>query len=170
MNGTRIRYARADDAAPLAALSIEVWLSTYVKQGVTPSFAEYVLSAFTPERFATQLVAPDNIFLIAGADEGIAGYLQLRRNSPAPEGTATSELVKLYVQQRHQGSGLGRALLTAALELCPPTDRPWLMVSNENARALAFYRAGGFEWVADTLFHVSETEAYPNQILTHPGP
>ena len=38
------------DAASLAALSIEVWVGTYLRQGASSFFAELVLSEFTAAR------------------------------------------------------------------------------------------------------------------------
>ena len=45
----QVRAARAEDASSLAALSIEVWLGTYLKQGISAHFADYVLETLTAE-------------------------------------------------------------------------------------------------------------------------
>ena len=39
-----IRRAEERDASSLAAVSIEVWVNTYLRDGVSPVFADYVLA------------------------------------------------------------------------------------------------------------------------------
>jgi methyl coenzyme M reductase alpha subunit len=46
-----IREASIDDASSLAALSIEVWIGTYLRNGVSKFFADYALSTFTTQIF-----------------------------------------------------------------------------------------------------------------------
>lgn len=159
-----IRRACPADAAPLAALSIEVWLATYVKHGVRADYADYVLTTFTPTAMEALIAAPASTVLVADCAEGIGGYLHLRQDSPAPAGKARVEIDKLYVQPRHQAAGLGRALLQAGLAGLPPGTPAWLMVSSENDRALRFYRGRGFAHVGDTHFRLNEN-AYLNHVF-----
>lgn len=55
-----LRYGLAGptDAANLAALSIEVWLHTYARDGIRQAFSDYVLREFTAERFAAHIADP----------------------------------------------------------------------------------------------------------------
>src|SRR4051794_1170643 len=46
-----MRRAREQDASGLAAVSIEVWLNTYLRDGVSQLFADYVLSEFRRRSF-----------------------------------------------------------------------------------------------------------------------
>jgi len=46
-----IRRAGEQDVSGLAAVSIEVWLNTYVQGGVSQLFVDYVLSEFTSQKF-----------------------------------------------------------------------------------------------------------------------
>lgn len=157
-----IRPATAADASCLAALAIEVWLSTYIKRGVTPLFADYALDRFTPDRFRAWIADPNQHIYVSQNDEGIDGYVHLDKASPDPSGHQT-ELVSLYIQPRHQGSGVGRALMEAT-----QAHRPfWLFVNAENERALAFYAAQGFTKIGKTAFEIGD-QAYPNDILLAP--
>ncbi|RLJ51509.1 hypothetical protein BCF46_1722 [Litoreibacter meonggei] len=48
-----IRNATPSDASSMAAISMEVWIGTYLKRGVSALFAEYALKTFTFERRAS---------------------------------------------------------------------------------------------------------------------
>ena len=53
-----IRKAEERDASSLAAVGIEVWLNTYLREGVSPFFADYVLSEFTAQKFRDSIGDP----------------------------------------------------------------------------------------------------------------
>lgn len=53
-----IRKAEERDVSSLAAVSIEVWVNTYLRDGVSSLFAEYVLAEFTAQSFATRSAIP----------------------------------------------------------------------------------------------------------------
>ena len=54
-----IRKAEERDASSLAAVSIEVWVNTYLRDGVSPVFADYVLAEFTAQKFRNAICDPD---------------------------------------------------------------------------------------------------------------
>lgn len=170
-----IRPATADDCSSLAALSIEVWLATYLRNGVSGHFADYVLAHYTAAHFAAALKAPDETLLVSTRRDGITGYIRLSQNRPCPaQGTSQTEISTLYVQPRHHGTGTGRQLLNAGLELCRHNgwDAPWLTTNSENTPAIRFYQSNGFVRVGVTYFQIGH-DRYPNDILqyeTRPTP
>ncbi|WP_102109456.1 GNAT family N-acetyltransferase [Oceaniglobus roseus] len=164
----RLRPATADDASSLAALSVEVWLSTYIRRGINAHFADYALAEFTAARFAARLADPKETFTVSCNAEGIDGFLRLTDGSRAPvEGCSDTEIATLYVQPRHQGRGIGAALLSAALDQCRAAGAPapWLAVNAENDAALRFYTAHGFHVAGETRFSFGG-QSYPNLILS----
>jgi len=61
-----LRLARQSDASSIAALSIEVWLGTYLRRGINPFFNDYVLSEFTREKTkATSTMSMHSAFVIS---------------------------------------------------------------------------------------------------------
>lgn len=60
-----LRPAQAADASSLAALSIEVWLGTYIRNGVNGFFADYALTQFTTERYRAWLDDPDEHVIVS---------------------------------------------------------------------------------------------------------
>jgi GNAT superfamily N-acetyltransferase len=91
---------------------------------------------------------PATEFLLAAPtdDNPPAGVCQLRYRLSVWTGTDDCWLEDLYVEDRARRGGLGRALVTAAVERA--TDRGCrrieLDVNERNADALAFYESLGF--------------------------
>lgn len=161
-----IRQALAGDAAALAALSIEVWIGTYLKQGVSSFFADYALETFTAANLAAQIADPSQVVLVSDNAEGIDGFIRIAANSPAPfDLPAQTEIATFYVQPRHHGKGIGRTLLRAATDHCRAAGITaiWLTTNAENSPAIAFYLARGFVHHGTTFFQIGD-QSYPNNL------
>lgn len=162
-----IRLANPEDASSLAAVSLEVWLNTYIRNGVNAFFADYALQEFTAARFSQILSRKDETIWVSENSVGIDGFLRVSLGSVAPVDTCSdAEISTLYVQPRHQGGGAGKKLLETGLRFCAETSKPnvWLAVNAENERATQFYIRNGFEKVGETEFRIGD-QAYPNHIL-----
>lgn len=162
-----IRRASLEDASSLAAISLEVWLNTYIRDGVNAFFADYALEAFTTDRFKDILSRENENLWVSENKVGIDGFLRMSVNSPAPvDGPSDLEITTLYVQPRHHGRGVGRRLLATGLEFCREVGRSstWLAVNAENEKAASFYLANGFEKVGQTHFRIGD-QAYQNEVL-----
>ncbi|MCA0871914.1 GNAT family N-acetyltransferase [Seohaeicola saemankumensis] len=163
----QLRQATRTDASSIAAISIEVWLGTYLRRGVSAHFADFALQEFTPARIAALIDDPAQFILVSENEEGIDGFIRLSRASPAPvPGWSDTEIATFYVQPRHHGKGIGTALLNAALAHCRDTavTSVWLTTNAENAPAIAFYRAQGFAEVGQTHFRIGDG-AYLNTVF-----
>ncbi len=79
-----IRKASKDDASSLAALSIEVWIGTYLRNGVSKFFADYALSTFTTQIFEAFIDDENEIVLVSDNSDGIDGFVRVTLESPAP--------------------------------------------------------------------------------------
>ena len=164
-----IRKAKPSDAASIAAISVEVWVSTYLKQGVNAFFADYVLREFTTSKMAEQLSHPEKFTLVSQNQQGIDGFIQVSSPRIAPvDGCSDVEVSTFYVQPRHHGKGIGKRLLRAALQHCrkQSADSVWLTTNAENDPAIAFYLAQGFTHVGEIYFHI-EDGRYLNNVYLH---
>lgn len=162
-----VRTAARSDAPSIAAISIEVWIGTYIKRGVSAFFADYALETFTQAKTQALIADPDQTILVSQNAEGIDGVLRLSRNSPAPvEGCGDIEIATLYVQPRHHGKGIGRALLNAAFARCGDAETVWLATNAENTPAIGFYLAQGFQQVGETHFRIND-QAYLNNVYAY---
>ena len=158
-----LRHAESVDASSLAALALEVWFATYIRHGINAHFADYALALFTPARFGGWISDPHHSLIVSQNRDGIDGFVHIDSNSPDPvDGAVPTELTSLYIQPRHQGRGLGAALLQAVLA---QQDGPvWLAVNLENVKARAFYDAHDFTKLGEIGFKIGD-QTYPNEIL-----
>lgn len=166
--GPVIRPATTDDAPSLAALSMEVWLGTYLRDGIDAFFAEYALAQFTAGRFEDALRSDDTLILVSQVSEGIDGYVRLAFGSTADcPGCSDTEIATLYVRPHRQGRSVGSHLVSAVLDACKVlgSERPWLAVNSENLRALSFYATHGFIPVGRTRFRIRD-RSYANDVLS----
>lgn len=135
----RVRRAAAADAEAIGRVHYATHLETY-----TGKFPDGVIESNPPERRArmwTRIIS-DGLgeVWVAEREDDIVGFAATdtsRDDSPPRE----LELGSIYLLATEHGSGLGQALLDAALG-----DRPAsLWVLADNPRAIAFYRRNGFE-------------------------
>lgn len=163
-----LRKATPSDASSIAALSIEVWIGTYLKKGVNGFFADFALNEFTPDKIASLIASPMEFILVSENEEGIDGYIRVSSNSQGPvDRCSDTEISTFYVQPRHHGKGIGKRLLNAALEHCRDISASsvWLATNAENDPAIAFYLAQGFEHIGETHFVIDDA-AYLNNVYS----
>jgi ribosomal protein S18 acetylase RimI-like enzyme len=161
-----LRAAELSDAAALAALSIEVWVYTYLRDGVSSFFADYALQTFTAASYSGALRDESETILVSQNTQGIDGFVRLNENRTAPvAGCGTLEISSLYVQPRHHGKGIGAALLNAAIDRAfalGATD-VWLTTNAENRPAIRFYLTHGFDKIGETAFQIQD-QSYLNNV------
>ena len=161
------RLARPSDAPILAAISIEVWLGTYIRRGVDTFFAEFALNEFTAPKLTAILEDPREHVIVSENEDGLDGFIRITQGKVAPvTGCSTLEISTLYVQPRHHGRGLGRGLLEQGLLYAKSVEAPsvWLTTNSENTPAIAFYLKQGFEKVGTTHFRIHD-QAYLNDVF-----
>ncbi|MHA6263452.1 N-acetyltransferase family protein [Arenibacterium sp. CAU 1754] len=164
----KLRRALKSDASSLAALSLEVWLGTYLRRGIGAFFADYALAEFTKAKFESVLADPNEYLAVSQNDEGIDGFIRVSAGKSGPvDGCSTTEISTLYVQPRHHGKGLGKALLAEGLRHCRENGvaSVWLATNSENTPAIAFYLAQGFQNIGQTHFRIQD-QAYLNQVFS----
>ncbi|WP_405936921.1 GNAT family N-acetyltransferase [Streptomyces sp. NBC_00726] len=140
-----IRPARRDDVPSLAALieEIERFYGATEIQPLTERRTQIEESLFAPIPLAQALVADPGDGTLAG----MAAYSFLW---PARGTTHALFLKELYVSEPWRGAGVGAHLmaeLRAVASARPGCSRMEWMGDTDNARALGFYGALGFEVV-----------------------
>ena len=161
-----LRMANESDASSIAVISIEVWVGTYLKQGVSAFFADYALGEFTVQRVRNLIDDPTQFILVSQNEQGIDSFIRVSAKSPAPvNGCSDMEIATFYVQPRHHGKGIGKRLLSAAVEHCREVcvESVWLATNVQDDPAIAFYLAQGFEHVGETNFCIND-KGYLNNV------
>lgn len=145
----RLRYATIDDAALIADISQQTFYDTFAADNTPEDMAKFMNEQFTKGRLMLEVGTSDNIFLLAYNDEKVAGYVKIREGKklPALDGKASMEIARLYVVKDFIGTGVGKLLMQAAINVAQEKNKEvvWLGVWEHNRRAIAFYTSWGFE-------------------------
>lgn len=142
----RVRGATVEDAAAIARVHIESHREAYVATGLIPgAVVEAWPEAARAEywrAFAGLDPRPDGTVVVAEVGEEIVGFAAA---GPSLDDDLVGgwQLYAIYLLESAQGTGLGQALIDAALEGRAAS----LWVLADNPRAHAFYARNGF--VAD---------------------
>jgi ribosomal protein S18 acetylase RimI-like enzyme len=147
-SGVHLRRAAAGDVERLAEVHLRCWQETY-RGMLSDAFLQAVDVADRAALWRGLLARPEpaEAWVVddAGTIVGFAGVRHIPAEDPwhdAPQPSSGDlELWGLYLLAAHQGFGLGRRLLEAALGNKPAS----LWVAAENGRAIGFYRRFGFE-------------------------
>ena len=152
-----------EDAAAVSGLAQRVFAEAYGSNLSPEGLREYLETALTPEVFAEEITAGKAHFLLCEVEENLTGFVKLEASKN------TLEIAKFYVDSRFHGSGAASALMEANLEWAKARGfkRVWLLVWEENLRAVRFYQKHGFEivgreevWVGEVVFqdHLMQKE------------
>ncbi len=145
--GLSVRPAIAGDVEPLAEVHLQCWRETY-RGMLSDAFLKAVDPAGRLALWRGLLDRPEPAAAWIACDGGtIVGFAGVRPGPAAwswheaPPPSADLEVWGLYLLASHQGLGLGRRLLEAALG----NEAASLWVAADNGRAIGFYRRFGFE-------------------------
>jgi ribosomal protein S18 acetylase RimI-like enzyme len=159
-----VRLAASRDAAALHRLAALTFPLACTPHTTDEEKAAFVAENLDEAAFTRYLADPSRILLV-GVDalDDLIGYTMLITGEPldadvvaAIRHRPTIELSKMYVHPAYHGSGIAMRLIAAAVDEARATGAAgiWLGVSDENARANAFYAKHGFEQVGRKRFQV----------------
>jgi ribosomal protein S18 acetylase RimI-like enzyme len=138
-----VRKAEVADVQAIREIGLTTWPVAYGSL-VSPEFiADGLAKYWSPE--AVEWGVRNGITLVADEDGQLVGMVGVGREDDF------YVMWKLYVLPDHQGKGVGKALLDAAIEALPAgTTELLLDVLIGNEKAIGFYRANGFGEAART--------------------
>jgi diamine N-acetyltransferase len=79
-----IRKVQEQDVSGLPAVGIEVFLNTYLRDGVSPLFADYVLSEFTAQKFRNAIDDSNMAIWVSETEIGIDGFVTVCSTTTPP--------------------------------------------------------------------------------------
>ncbi|MGZ4541139.1 MAG: N-acetyltransferase family protein [Blastococcus sp.] len=148
----RIRPATIDDAHALAAVHIASCQGAY--RGLLPDdYLDGLRVDRWQARWEQSLTAnawPVRGALLAESGGGeTVGFVDLVPSRDGDAAAATGEVTSLYVVPEHWGAGIGRALMTGAVDRLREAGfaQATLWVLRDNTRARRFYELAG--WATD---------------------
>jgi ribosomal protein S18 acetylase RimI-like enzyme len=147
-----IRPAEPSDADAIADVHVRGWRWGY--RGLLPEELLAELDADErAERLRAVMTADEGTVAVhlAEIDSGVIGFVSSgpSRDTDAPEPEPTGEVYALYVEENAAGTGIGTALLRAAVDELRSRgfERATLWVLDTNVRARRFYKREG--WLPD---------------------
>ena len=148
MTAPLIRQATVDDVDLLCRLGAATFRETYRPISDPREVDEYADEHFTREKVLAWFRKPCARMLVAAAAGVPVGYAHVR-SAKVPACVADRkavELSRLYLLASAHGTGLGGALLTAAITEIAALGGAtvWLGAYDRNVKALAFYARRGF--------------------------
>jgi ribosomal protein S18 acetylase RimI-like enzyme len=161
------RAARANDAADLAEIGRDTFVETFGHLYPPADLKAYLDDTFNIERMRDDLLDPKVEVRVAFAGRRMAAYTKIGPcKLPIDTGAENAlELHRIYVYRVRQGVGVGRILLTWAIERARQrgADTLYLGVYEDNQRAIAVYESRGFSKVGTYKFPVGNTQ--DNEII-----
>ncbi|WP_457206982.1 GNAT family N-acetyltransferase [Nocardioides sp. P5_C9_2] len=162
-----VRPAVPTDAAALHRVAARTFPLACTPHTPVEEVDAYIADQLAEMVFARHLVDPARILHVAvdGDTAELIGYSMLVTGAPEDTDVAhvlrhrpTIELSKMYVDPAHHGDGSATRLIEATLAAAAATGAAgvWLSVSEENARANAFYARYGFERVGRRRFAIGD--------------
>lgn len=145
----RVRALTVADAQGYSVFAERLFRDTYV-DGYDPSDIDaYVAQSFSAAKQSSEITEPGGRVLVIEDDvNGLLGFAHLRQ-TPAPaalDGRFALEISRFYVDRPWHGRGLARVLMSACIAEARSrgADALWLLVYQDNPRAVAFYEKSGF--------------------------
>lgn len=170
-NAARVRPARPDEAAALAALMERTFRDAFGAANAPGDLSLHCSTHYAPEIQAGELADPAFTTLVADLGGSLAAYAQIQSGEAPAEvtGPAPIQLARFYVDQPWHGRGIAQALMAevVAEARARGAGTLWLGVWEQNPRGIAFYRKEGFREVGMFDFYVGP-DRQRDFIMTRP--
>jgi diamine N-acetyltransferase len=156
------RDAREDDAVELAEIGSDTFAETFGHLYPPADLKVYLDETYAVEKMRADLRDPDVEIRMAFTGRRCVAYCKIGPvKLPTDVGPEPAlELHRVYVSKIRQGVGVGRILLTWAIERARRRGAKnlFLGVWQGNDRAIAVYETRGFEKTGTYKFKVGETQ------------
>ena len=143
-----IRKATSNDFPLLVEVCRQSYSENFAHHWNGGGLDWYLNKVYSPEVISQGLINPDINHFIALLNEEPVGFMKLHLNSSLPNYLAHSgmEVEKIYFRPHFQGRGIGKKLITLALEIGQKLKKEliWLGVIDTNEKAIEFYKKMGF--------------------------
>jgi GNAT superfamily N-acetyltransferase len=158
MSAITILPVQPDEVPALAELGRRTFEQTFASANNPADFADYLDKAFSHDQLAGELCDTESAFYFARVGSELAGYLKVNRGAAQTDRVLgrTLEIERIYVDERMQGTGVGKALFQFALGLARGAGdgAVWLGVWGENPKAIEFYKRQGFAAFGEHVFTI----------------
>ncbi len=171
LGALNIRRATVPDASALSAFASAAFISTFGPDNDPADMNIYLSGAFSDERQAAEIAAPDCVCLLVESASQIVGYAMLRIGASSihvPDASSL-EIQRLYVDASCHGQGVASRLMNECFEVARAHQATavWLGVWERNARAIRFYSKHGFTDVGSQQFQLG-SDLQTDRVMSRP--
>ncbi len=159
----RILLVEPHHIPALSQLAIDTFVETFGHLYPREDLDAFLEKSYSPAQLMTETADPAQFWRIVYDGDNAVAYLQcgpVGLPHPDADEKRQGELKRLYVNSTRQGKGLGKQLLTIAMDWMNKTyagQAQWIGVWSENHKAQALYQSYGFEKVGEYQFPVGKT-------------
>lgn len=154
-----IRNISVDEAAPMAALSGELFIETFGTLYSPENLQMFLEKVHSLAGVTADMEAGRN-YWIAEDDGKWIGFIKSGPvGLPVEAGNRNAvELKQLYVRKEYHGSGVAHSLMKIFMDWAAEQKAEDIYIScwSENARGFAFYKKYGFEFHSKYIFWVGQ--------------
>ena len=158
MDSVQIRRGVLEDAAVLAEFAARTFADAFAADNNPEDLQAHLESSHGVVQQSQELTDPNEITLLAFADDALIAFAQVRRKVPPACVTQAQaiEVHRFYVDRLAHGKGVAQVLMSAAKSAAKDFDAKhlWLSAWERNPRAVAFYAKMGFKIVGTADFVV----------------
>ncbi len=151
-----------EEISKLQQISRQTFAETFEASNTQENMRKYLDEAYSLEKLAEELKAPDVYFYFAKEGEEVIGYLKLNAGASQTElkDKKALEIERIYVLNQWQGKKVGKLLYDKAIEVANELNAEyvWLGVWEENTRAIGFYERQGFVAFDKHIFRLGQDE------------
>ena len=157
-----IRRAHPSDAETLSEVGKRTFVDAFAKDNRDEDIQQYIAETFSAEKQLREINDSTRRIAIAWSGNVAIGFFHLVKSAPDPSvtGAAPIELLRLYIDSRWYGKGIGAALMDQTIEIAQREgfQTLWLGVWERNFRAQAFYKKYGFSVVGKHIFRLGSDD------------
>lgn len=147
----------------LSKLGKKLFAETFSEDNTPENMEKYLNDNYNITKQKKELIDISyKTFIVFDKNEPI-GFSQIRQNPNVYnfiEDKQAIELLRIYVDKKYIGKGIGKKLMNTCLEEIKKMNKKtvWLGVWENNHNALNFYKKFGFNIVGNHIFKLGEQE------------
>ncbi|MGM0523057.1 MAG: N-acetyltransferase family protein [Bacillota bacterium] len=160
MTAINVRQGKLADLSVIKAIGRQTFKETFGDDNTAEDMENYLQATFNDYVLHQSLKDPDVHYFLACINEEVIGYIKLNEGDSQTEvgHNDSLEIHRLYVLPSYLGHGIGKQLMTQAIEfaISQLLNSLWLGVWEHNERAIGFYRSFGFQIFDHHVFTLGE--------------
>lgn len=156
VNRMKIRRGVAGDEKAISYIGRESFSLAFGYLYPTDVLERYLDTTYSSSKIALSMSKSGNVYFVAEVDDRVIGFSKLKQSCHHQmiHGDCQVQVQKVYVLPNFANSGVGTGLMqTVDAELSEiPSVSAWLMVYEENRRAVSFYERFGYRVIGKDTY------------------